>query len=57
MQPASVRMARLQASEPEGKFRAAYALRAASKVREAPAGHYVEYIDLAITHHDSDFLG
>jgi hypothetical protein len=26
-------------------------------LREAPAGHYVEYIDLAITHHDSDFLG
>jgi len=26
-------------------------------MRQAPAGHYVEYIDLAITHKESDFLG
>lgn len=26
-------------------------------MRDAPEGHYVEYIDLAITHKDSDFLG
>ena len=30
---------------------------AADALKDAPAGHYVEYIDLAITHSEPDFLG